>query len=49
MQVARSRHPSGVMVAMCDGSVKYITNSVALTTWRALSTSQGGEVVGSDW
>ena len=49
MQIARSRHTTGVQVAMCDGSVKLISNSVTLSTWRALSTSQGGEVLGSDW
>jgi prepilin-type N-terminal cleavage/methylation domain-containing protein/prepilin-type processing-associated H-X9-DG protein len=49
MQLARSRHENGVMVAMCDGSVKFVVNSVSLQTWRALSTSQGGEVLGSDW
>ncbi|MFO0824368.1 MAG: DUF1559 domain-containing protein [Gemmataceae bacterium] len=48
MQVARSRHVGGVMVALCDGSVKFIPNTVSLATWRALSTSQGGEVLGSD-
>jgi prepilin-type N-terminal cleavage/methylation domain-containing protein/prepilin-type processing-associated H-X9-DG protein len=49
MQLARSRHDAGVMVAMCDGSVRLISNAVSLVTWRALSTSQGGEVLGSDW
>jgi prepilin-type N-terminal cleavage/methylation domain-containing protein/prepilin-type processing-associated H-X9-DG protein len=49
MQLARSRHTNGVMVALCDGSVRLVSNSVTLVTWRALSTSQGGEVVGSDW
>ncbi|HXG11657.1 MAG TPA: DUF1559 domain-containing protein [Gemmataceae bacterium] len=42
---ARSRHPGGVNVAMCDGSVHFITNGIKLDTWRALSTSRGGEVV----
>ena len=48
MQVARSRHSGGVGVAMCDGSVRFVPNSISLGTWRALSTSQGGEVLGSD-
>lgn len=38
---ARSRHPGGVVVAMCDGSVQFITNAVEIQTWRDLSTSQG--------
>jgi len=42
---ARSKHPGGVNAAFCDGSVRFITNSIALATWRALSTSQGGEVI----
>ncbi|VTR99831.1 Uncharacterized protein OS=Pirellula staleyi (strain ATCC 27377 / DSM 6068 / ICPB 4128) GN=Psta_2737 PE=4 SV=1: N_methyl_2: SBP_bac_10 [Gemmata massiliana] len=48
MQVARSRHTNGVTVGMCDGSVRFIPNSISLITWRALSTSQGGEVIGND-
>jgi prepilin-type N-terminal cleavage/methylation domain-containing protein/prepilin-type processing-associated H-X9-DG protein len=43
---ARSRHPEGVNVALCDGSVRFINNSVDTSTWQALGTSQGGEVPG---
>jgi prepilin-type processing-associated H-X9-DG protein len=45
---ARSRHAGGVNAAMCDGSVKFVKNSINLFTWRALSTSQGAEVISSD-
>jgi prepilin-type N-terminal cleavage/methylation domain-containing protein/prepilin-type processing-associated H-X9-DG protein len=45
---ARSRHPGGVNVAMCDGSVKFMKNSINLNTWSALSTTQGNEVISSD-
>jgi prepilin-type N-terminal cleavage/methylation domain-containing protein/prepilin-type processing-associated H-X9-DG protein len=45
---ARSRHPGGVNTLMCDGSVKFIKNSINLFTWRALSTTQGSEVVSAD-
>lgn len=45
---ARSRHPGGVNTVFCDGSVKFIKNSIYLNTWRALSTSQGGEVISAD-
>ena len=31
--------------AMCDGSVQYITNTIDINVWRALSTSRGSEVV----
>ncbi len=40
---ARSKHTGGVNVAMCDGSVRFYTNSIAIQTWRNLSTAQGGE------
>jgi prepilin-type N-terminal cleavage/methylation domain-containing protein/prepilin-type processing-associated H-X9-DG protein len=45
---ARSRHPGGVNTLFCDGSVKFVKNTVNLFTWRALSTTQGGEVVSAD-
>ncbi len=46
MQVARSRHSGGLNVALCDGTVRYIANSINLATWRALSTSFGAEALG---
>ena len=45
---ARSRHPSGVMAAMCDGSVRFFNNNIALDTWRALGTAHGGDVVAGE-
>ncbi len=48
MQGARSRHPGGVNAAMADGSVKFFKNSINLFTWRAVSSSQGGEVISQD-
>lgn len=45
LSTARSRHPGGVNVWMCDGSVRFIQNSVTLATWRALATRSGGESV----
>jgi prepilin-type N-terminal cleavage/methylation domain-containing protein/prepilin-type processing-associated H-X9-DG protein len=45
---ARSRHPGGVNATLCDGSVKFIKNTISINIWRALSTSQGGEIVSSD-
>jgi prepilin-type N-terminal cleavage/methylation domain-containing protein/prepilin-type processing-associated H-X9-DG protein len=45
---ARSKHPGGVNVGLCDGSVKFIKNSISLVTWRALSTIRGGEIVSAD-
>lgn len=40
---ARSMHPGGVNIMMCDGSVNFITDEIGLTTWRALSTREGAE------
>jgi prepilin-type N-terminal cleavage/methylation domain-containing protein/prepilin-type processing-associated H-X9-DG protein len=40
---ARSRHTGGVNVALCDGSVRFVGNSIALGTWQALGTMDGGE------
>jgi hypothetical protein len=33
---------------MIDGHVQFIKNSIAISTWRSLSTTQGGEVLSSD-
>lgn len=41
---ARSQHPGGVNAALCDGSVRFFGDAIELTTWRALSTTKGGEV-----
>jgi prepilin-type N-terminal cleavage/methylation domain-containing protein/prepilin-type processing-associated H-X9-DG protein len=49
MQVPPSSfHTGGVNVLLADGSVRFITNSISLSTWRALGTRNGGEVLGSD-
>ena len=43
MYGARSRHPGGVGVAMCDGSVHFVADSIELSMWRDLSTTAGKE------
>ena len=48
MLAPRSNHSGGVNVAMCDGSVKFMKNSVSPPTFQALSSTRGGEVVSSD-
>ena len=48
MFASRSRHPGGVNSVFCDGSVKFIKNTINISTWRALSTSKGQEVVSAD-
>jgi prepilin-type N-terminal cleavage/methylation domain-containing protein len=42
---ASSNHPGGVNVSCLDGSVKFVKDSVSATTWRALATKAGGEVI----
>jgi len=42
-----SNHSGGVNVAMGDGSVKFIKNSVSWATWWALGTKAHGEVIDS--
>ncbi len=44
---ANSYHTGGVNVALCDGSVRFVAQTIALPTWRALGTRNGGEVLGS--
>jgi len=40
---ATSRHPGGVNVVMCDGSVQFVSSSVDMCVWRAMGTRNGGE------
>lgn len=43
---SRSYHVGGVNVLLMDGSVRFVTNGILRTTWEALGTRGGGEVVG---
>lgn len=45
---ARSRHTGGVNSARCDGSIGFVSNSVALSIWQAMGSMDGGEVSSSD-
>ena len=42
---ARSYHPGGVQCVLADGSVRFISTSIDLATYRALGTRQGGETI----
>jgi prepilin-type N-terminal cleavage/methylation domain-containing protein/prepilin-type processing-associated H-X9-DG protein len=44
----RSFHSGGVNVLILDGHVQFVKNSVSQTTFRALSTIRGYEVISSD-
>ncbi len=43
---SRSRHTGGSHHAMCEGSVRFIGNSIDLNVYQNLGTIAGGEVVG---
>ena len=45
---ARGRHPGGVNTGMCDGSVRFVKNSINLYTWKSLSSTHGGEIISND-
>lgn len=38
-----SRHPGGINCLMGDGSVRFVRETVDLSTWRAMGTMNGGE------
>ncbi len=44
---ARSQHPGGVNVCMGDGAVRFVNDTIDLTTWRALATVKGREPIGA--
>ena len=46
LTAARSNHAGGVNLLACDGSVRFVANTVQLASWRALATRAGGEVAG---
>ena len=45
---ATSNHPGGVNVALADGSVRFVKDSVNLPVWWGLGTRNGREVISSD-
>ena len=44
---ARSNHPGGANALLGDGSVRFVSETIDLLTWRAVGTCSGGEVVGA--
>ncbi|WP_040890587.1 DUF1559 domain-containing protein [Zavarzinella formosa] len=42
---ARSNHTGGVNLLLCDGSVRFVRNSINSVSWQSLATRAGGEVV----
>lgn len=45
MTTAGSRHPGGVQVLLCDGSVQFMNQTLDINLWRGLGTRLGGEVL----
>jgi prepilin-type N-terminal cleavage/methylation domain-containing protein/prepilin-type processing-associated H-X9-DG protein len=45
---ARSYHPGGVNMVQCDGSVRFVKDTVNADVWRAVGSRQGGEVISAD-
>lgn len=43
---ARSQHPTGVQVALADGSTRFVPETIDLATWRNLAARADGQVVG---
>lgn len=43
---ARSLHAGGVNALMADGAVRFVSENIAVETWRALSTRSGKELLG---
>jgi prepilin-type processing-associated H-X9-DG protein len=44
----RSFHTGGINIAMSDGSVRFLSQSISAATFAALLTPRGGEVIGAD-
>jgi hypothetical protein len=47
--IAQTPHPSGMLVAMADGSVRTLSGGMSATTYWSAVTPAGGEVLGNDW
>jgi prepilin-type N-terminal cleavage/methylation domain-containing protein len=46
---ASSGHSQGINLALCDGSVRFVSSTINLATWRALGTRSGFEALSSDF
>lgn len=43
---ASSQHPGGVMMALCDGSVRFVSQTINLQTWRDIGQRDDGRPLG---
>jgi len=46
LTAARSNHPGGVNVLLCDGSARFVGETLELNVWRSLATRRGEDYVG---
>lgn len=46
---AQATTSGGLLVGVCDGSVRVLNPSISADTYRAIATPQGNEALGSDW
>ena len=44
---ARSRHPGGVQVGYCDGSVRFMSDTIELAVWQAAGSISWGDLPGA--
>lgn len=47
LTAARSRHIGGVHVLMCDGSARFVSDSINFKTWQAIASRAGAELMDS--
>jgi prepilin-type N-terminal cleavage/methylation domain-containing protein len=40
-----SYHPAGCQMSLCDGSVRYVAESIDMAIWRAVGSRDGGETL----
>ena len=45
LTAARSAHPGGVQVLLCDGSARFVSEGVKRDVWRAAFSRNGGETI----
>jgi prepilin-type N-terminal cleavage/methylation domain-containing protein/prepilin-type processing-associated H-X9-DG protein len=48
MTTASSRHQGGVNLLMCDGSARFVIDSVNVNVWRAIGSRNGSEMIYED-
>ncbi|MDR1141978.1 MAG: DUF1559 domain-containing protein [Planctomycetaceae bacterium] len=45
VHTARSLHPNGVQVGLCDGSCRFVSETISLEVWQAAATGGGNETL----